>query len=75
MFNHLAVRAAVAESLKQVQTYNFETLTQVGLMPTIDEATSVVADVREADLMPTIDETTSVVTDVRAADLVADTPA
>ena len=75
MFNHMAVRAAVAESLKQLQTYNFETLTQVGLMPTIDEATSVVADVREADLMPTIDETTSVVTDVRAAGLVADTPA
>ena len=76
MFDHMAVRAASAESLKKLQMYDFEMLTQVGgLLPTIDETTSVVAGVREADLMPAIVETTSVVTDVREAGLDANTPA
>ena len=75
MFDHVAVRAASAESLKKLQTYDFEMLIYRGLLPTIDETTSVVAGVREADLMPTIVETTSVVTDVREAGLDANTPA
>ena len=76
MFDHMAVRAASAESLKQLQTYDFETLTQVGgLLPAIDESTSVVAGVRKAGLMPANVDTTSAVTDVREAGLDANTPA